>query len=71
MPIQSAVPRPGPVVCVYNLARFPGSMVLDVLRTHPMIILKGVLMTNALYAPPEVFLRELRERDDARSTGKR
>lgn len=55
---------PDPVVCCYDLARFPASTVLDALRTHPMVILGGLLQTNPFYTPPDQFLLELRERKE-------
>jgi hypothetical protein len=50
------------VICVYDLARFGGQVVIDMLRTHPMIIIGGILQENPFYQPPEEFLREYRER---------
>jgi hypothetical protein len=35
---------------------------MDILRTHPMVVIGGVLQQNAFFVPPDVFLRELRER---------
>jgi hypothetical protein len=35
---------------------------MGVLRTHPMVILGGVLQVNPFFIPPEQFLQELRER---------
>lgn len=32
------------------------------MRTHPMIIIGGVLQENPFFVPPDEFLRELRER---------
>ncbi|MBA4285080.1 MAG: hypothetical protein C0434_06065 [Xanthomonadaceae bacterium] len=54
--------RPGGdvVVCCYDLSRFSAGLILDVLRTHPMVILGGVLQVNPFFVPPEQFLRELR-----------
>jgi hypothetical protein len=57
------VPRTrDPVICTYDLARHSGSFILDVLRTHPMIIVGGILQENPFFVPPEEFLRELRAR---------
>jgi MEDS: MEthanogen/methylotroph, DcmR Sensory domain len=50
------------VICVYDLAQFGGAMVMDMVRTHPMIIVGGFLHENPFYEPPEEFLREYRER---------
>ena len=37
-------------------------MVLDILRTHPMVIIGGILQENPFFVPPDEFLRELRLR---------
>jgi hypothetical protein len=50
------------VICVYDLARFRADTVVDVMRTHPMIIIGGILQQNPFFVPPEDFVRELRER---------
>jgi hypothetical protein len=57
------VPRDrDPVICTYDLSRHSGSFILDVLRTHPMIIVGGILQENPFYVPAEQFLEELRQR---------
>jgi hypothetical protein len=38
------------------------------MRTHPMIIIGGLLQENAFFVPPDEFLRELRQRHTARNT---
>jgi len=50
------------VICVYDLAKFGGGTVVDMMRTHPKIIIGGILQRNPFYVPPEQFLRELHER---------
>ena len=50
------------VICTYNLTKFSADAVIDLMRTHPMIIIGGMLQQNPFYVPPEEFLRELRER---------
>jgi hypothetical protein len=50
------------VICTYNLAKFGGDTVIDIMRTHPMVIIGGILHQNPFFVPPDVFLRELRER---------
>jgi MEDS: MEthanogen/methylotroph, DcmR Sensory domain len=51
-----------PVICTYELTRFSGDIIMGVLRTHPVVILGGVLQVNPFFIPPEQFLQELRER---------
>jgi hypothetical protein len=56
------------VICTYDLAKFRGDTVIDIMRTHPMIIIGGILQHNPFFVPPEKFLHEVRERRTRRST---
>ena len=49
------------VICTYNLTKFGGDTVIDILRTHPMVIVGGILHQNPFFVPPDVFLRERRK----------
>jgi hypothetical protein len=61
--LNYVLPRyPDPGVCVYDLNRHSGSVIMDILRTHPLVIVGGVLQENPLYVPPDEFLAELRQR---------
>jgi MEDS: MEthanogen/methylotroph, DcmR Sensory domain len=60
--MANAGPMADPVVCAYDLGRFGADVVVDVMRTHPMVIIGGVLQENPFYVPPQEFLRELRAR---------
>lgn len=51
-----------PVICVYDIAKFSGAVIVDILRTHPMVIIGGTLQENPFYVPPDDFLREVREK---------
>ena len=55
------------VICVYDLARFGGEVVIDMLRTHPIVIVGGILQENPFYRPPDELLREYRQRAGRRS----
>ena len=50
------------VICTYHLAKFGGDAIIDILRTHPMVIIGGILQHNPFFAPPQEFLREYRQR---------
>jgi hypothetical protein len=52
-----------PVVCTYDLTKFSGDVIVDVMRTHPMIIIGGILQENPFFVPPDEFVRELRDRE--------
>jgi hypothetical protein len=56
------------VICVYDLAKFGGDTVVDIMRTHPMIIIGGILQQNPFFVPPEEFLREVRQRRAGQTT---
>lgn len=51
-----------PVICTYDLSRFNAGVAMDILRTHPLVIIGGVLQENPLYVPPDEFLKELEDR---------
>jgi hypothetical protein len=40
------------------------------MRTHPMIIIGGILQENPFFVPPDEFLRELRERHATRKASR-
>lgn len=51
-----------PAICTYDLKRFRGDIVVDVIRTHPLVIIGGVLQENPFFIPPDEFLEELRQK---------
>jgi hypothetical protein len=46
-------------VCTYDVTQFSASVLMDILRTHPLVIVGGILRENPFYVPPDEFLREL------------
>lgn len=58
------------VICTYHLGQFSGETVIDIIRTHPMVIIGGILHQNPFFVPPKQFLPEFRERR-ARQTARR
>jgi hypothetical protein len=50
------------VICTYHLPKFRGDTVIEILQTHPMVIIGGILQQNPFFIPPGEFLRERRER---------
>ena len=57
-----------PVICAYDLTRFGATVAMDIMRTHPVVIIGGVLQQNPFFVPPDQFLLELRERGTAGQT---
>jgi MEDS: MEthanogen/methylotroph, DcmR Sensory domain len=51
-----------PVICTYDLSRFKASVVMDIMRTHPMVIIGGILQENPFFVPPDEMLKELKDR---------
>lgn len=59
----------GTVVCAYDLTRFGARAAMDALRTHPVVIIGGLLQENPFYVSPEELLAEIRQRRTARESG--
>jgi hypothetical protein len=55
-----------PVICIYDLSKHSAAFIMDIMRTHPMIIIGGMLQMNPFYVTPDQFLQELRGRRVAR-----
>jgi hypothetical protein len=51
------------VVCTYDISKFSAAVVMDILRTHPEVIIGETLQRNPFYVAPDEFLRELRSRE--------
>jgi hypothetical protein len=46
-------------ICLYNVSRFDGTTVMQVLQTHPYTISKGCVITkNPYYVHPDAWLAE-------------
>ncbi len=56
------------VICTYHLGQFGGDAVIDIMRTHPMVIIGGLLQQNPFFVPPDEFLQEFRQRRAGRSS---
>ena len=44
--------------CMYDLDRVSGSMVIDAMRTHPRVLVGGLLFENPYYVDPDDYARE-------------
>jgi len=58
-----------PVICNYDLSKISASVAMDIMRTHPLVIVGGLLRENPFFVPPDEFLLEIRERRLPRSQG--
>lgn len=50
-----------PVVCAYDTNRLSASIAMEVMRTHPLVVIAGIMQENPFYTPPEILLRELQQ----------
>ena len=48
------------VICAYDLSKFGASTVMSALRTHPIVIIGGLMQENPFYVDPDQLLLELR-----------
>lgn len=46
-------------LCIYDMAKLTGNMVVDIMAVHPWVILNGQIRENSFYVPPEQYLSEL------------
>src|SRR6202035_6074082 len=57
-----------PAICNYNPFKFGATVAMDIMRTHPLVIIGGLLRDNPFFGSPEQFLDEMRERRSTRTT---
>jgi hypothetical protein len=50
--------KPWISICLYNITKFSGSMIVNVLRTHPYTISGGVITQNPYFMDPDEWLRK-------------
>jgi hypothetical protein len=56
------------VICAYDLSKFSASVVIDAMRTHPVVIVGGLVHENPFFVPPDQFLLEIKERRSLRKS---
>ena len=50
-------------LCLYDLTRCSGDLIMDVLKTHPKALLGGMVIDNPYYLDPDEFLASRLDRD--------
>jgi hypothetical protein len=50
------------VICTYHLSKFGGDTVIDIMRTHPMIIIGGIPSAESVFCAAGGVPAELRAR---------
>jgi hypothetical protein len=51
-----------PVICTFDANLLTAPHAIDILRTHPMVIIGGVLVENNFFTRPQDFIREVQSR---------
>ena len=54
----------GVFLCQYNINRFSPDTIIDVIKTHPLVINKNYLCKNLYYSPPDEFLKTGKSSDE-------
>lgn len=55
--------HPVTAVCQYDARAFSGSTIMDILKVHPLMMMRGTVVHNPYYIAPETFLAGLVEPD--------
>jgi len=64
--LNDVLPRyDDPVICTYDANLLNGSIAVDILRTHPVAVIGGLLYENPFFVPPQQFLRQVLQRSGA------
>jgi hypothetical protein len=51
------MPRyPQVILCLYDLEQFGGGIIIDMLNTHPRVLLGGMVVENPFYLSPDEFI---------------
>jgi hypothetical protein len=46
------------ILCLYDLDRFSGEVVVEVVKTHPKVLIGGMVVENPYYIGPDEFLQQ-------------
>lgn len=63
MRLNSVLPNyDDPVICTFDVNLLAVPHAIDILRTHPMVIIGGLLVENSFFTRPQDFIREVQSR---------
>src|SRR6516165_234173 len=54
------------VICTYDTNLLNGAVAFDILRTHPVVILGGLLYENPFFVEPDKLIVQLQQRSGVR-----
>jgi len=49
-------------ICSYDVSKFPAGLLMEIIRTHPVVIIGGVMRDNPFFVPADQLLDEKRQR---------
>jgi hypothetical protein len=52
--------HPVTAVCQYDATAFDGATILQVLKVHPLMVIRGAVIHNPFFMPPEEILARRR-----------
>jgi hypothetical protein len=47
---------PAAILCLYDISALDGALIINLMRTHPTVLLDGVRLNNPHNIPPDEFL---------------
>jgi hypothetical protein len=54
--MNRTIPDQVAVLCLYDLSRFSGDVVMDVVQAHPRALINEMIVKNPYYIEPGAFL---------------
>jgi hypothetical protein len=63
--------HPISAICQYDANKFSGALIMDALKVHPMMIVRGQIIHNPYFLSPAVFLEEFSRRSEKTKSGSR
>lgn len=52
--------HPVSAVCQYDARSFDGAVIMDILKVHPLMVIRGSVVHNPFFVDPEEFLAQLK-----------
>ena len=49
---------PCTAICEYDARKFDGSIIMDILSVHPVMLVRGQIVTNPYFVPPKEFMKQ-------------
>lgn len=49
---------PCTAICEYDARKFDGSIIMDILSVHPMMLVRGQVVKNPYFIPPKEFMKQ-------------